>query len=153
MLAPKIQLGMANPNFLLISVIVISFTFGTDDGLLSGIIAGVLMDMQFGEYLAFYVFIYVTIAYLAGVVAKFYFGKIYRIIFWLILVESLMYQIVIYFAFYLLRGRYFIFTYLIDNILPCSIYTTLVSLLIVPLVVKINKKYFEWKDTKEEYFA
>ena len=61
-----IKLADVVPNILLILTVCYSYMRGRTSGLLTGFLCGLLLDMQFGNVIGLYAFVFMTIGFLCG---------------------------------------------------------------------------------------
>lgn len=59
-----IELADVVPNILLILTVCYSYMRGRTSGLLTGFLCGLLLDMQFGNVIGLYAFVFMTIGFL-----------------------------------------------------------------------------------------
>lgn len=148
-----IRIAHTIPNLLVILVVAFGFIMGTSEGFIAGITAGILMDAMFSEKMGVYALIFITIGYIAGVFAKIYYGNAKLVMYALTFVLEIGYGLYMYVVFYLLRGRLYIFTYFIRNILPSAIYTLALCFLVGPILIALNNKFIQYKRRNDNYFA
>lgn len=134
-LMPAITLANVCPNILLIIIAYIGYINGRTYGMFFGLFGGLLFDLQFNSIIGLYALIYMIIGYLSGICHKIYFREDYTLPVILITVDSIIYGCSIYITEFLFRSRLDYKFYFINIILPETIYTVLVSIIIYKLAV------------------
>ena len=141
-----IKLADVVPNILLILTVCYSYMRGRTSGLLTGFLCGLLLDMQFGNVIGLYAFVFMTIGFLCGYCQKIYFTDNYILPCVLVGISDLFYGIYYYVTEFLVRGRlYFGFAFT-SVILPEIIYTLTVSVLVFRLLNMLEKFLSEKKE-------
>ena len=135
-------LAFANitPNLMVIVVSAIGFMRGRKEGLWVGFLSGLLIDIFFGFYLGVYALIYMYIGYLNGKFNRIFYPEDIKLPLALILCSDLAYGLLCYLLFFLMRGKFHFGYYLLHIILPEAVYTIVVTLLLYPLILWINKR-------------
>lgn len=128
------------PNLLIVLTSSFGFMRGEKTGLLIGFFCGLLADIFFGEVLGFNAMIYMYIGYLNGKCSPIFYPEDIKLPLALILGSDLIYGLVNYVIMFLMRGRFDIKYYFMNIILPEMVYTILITLLLYPLILLINKK-------------
>ncbi len=126
--------GFVTPNLILILVAAFGFMCGSTCGLLTGFFAGLLWDLFFGDVIGFYAIVFMYIGFLNGGFKQIFFREDIKLPIVLISCSDLLYGVVCYIARFLLRGRFEFMTYFLHIILPETVYTVLLTLLIYPLI-------------------
>jgi len=129
-----------SPNLLIILVSSIGFMRGRKEGLLVGFVSGFIVDMFFGGFIGLNALFYMTIGYLNGFFQKQFFKDDIKLPMALILGSDFLFNIFIYVAYFLLRGRVQFGFYLVNIIIPELIYTLVISILLYYIILKINRK-------------
>lgn len=112
-----IKLADVVPNILLILTVCYSYMRGRTSGLLTGFLCGLLLDMQFGNVIGLYAFVFMTIGFLCGYCQKIYFTDNYILPCVLVGISDLFYGIYYYVTEFLVRGRlYFGFAFTLSLI-------------------------------------
>ena len=141
------------PNLLIILTASYGFMGGRKSGLLTGFSCGLLLDIFFGEAIGFYALIYMYIGYINGSFRRIFFPEDIKLPLCLIAVSDLAYNILCYCLLFLLRSRFRIGYYMIHIILPEMVYTVAVSLVMYPLVLKLDQKLAEREKKNEKKFV
>lgn len=127
------------PNCLLILVITVAYTRGQISAMVTGFFAGILLDLCFSETVGFCAILYMIVAFLAGYAHKVYYERDYFVPGAMMFVGELLYSLLYYILFFLLRGKLELHTYFVYTILPRMLYTVLVSLVLYPAFHGIHR--------------
>lgn len=148
-----ISLGNIAPNLLIIITAAYGFMRGKKSGLLVGFFCGLLTDIFFGDVIGFYSLIYMYIGYANGFFHRIFFPEDIKLPLFLIFVSDLLYGITVYILMFLLRGRFELIYYITHIILPEMIYTIVLTFLVYPINLKINRKFDEIEKRSEKKFV
>ena len=148
-----LSFGGIIPNLLIILTASYGFMGGRKSGLLTGFLSGLLLDIFFGEVIGFYALIYMYIGYINGTFCKIFFPEDIKLPLCLISASDLAYNILCYCLLFLLRSRFQIGYYFMNIILPEVIYTVAVSLILYPLILKIDQKLTEHEKRSAKKFV
>lgn len=141
------------PNFLIILTSSYGFMGGRKSGLATGFLCGLLLDIFFGETIGFYALIYMYIGYINGSFRKIFFPEDVKLPLVLIASSDLVYNILCYCLLFLLRSRFQVGYYFMHIILPEVIYTVAVSLIVYPLILRIDQKLTEHEQRSAKKFV
>ncbi|MDR2042908.1 MAG: rod shape-determining protein MreD [Clostridium sp.] len=128
------------PNLLIILTASFGFMRGEKEGLLIGFFCGLLQDIFFGDMLGFYALILMYTGYLNGKFSRIFYPEDIKLPIGLIILSDLSYGMICYILLFLLRGRFDFPYYFVSLILPEAIYTTIVTMLFYPAILKINER-------------
>lgn len=128
------------PNIVIILTSSFGFMRGEKEGLLIGLICGLLCDIFYGDVIGFQALILMYIGFLNGKFSGIFYPEEIKLPMALIVVSDLSFGIISYVLMFLLRGKLNFSYYFKANILPEVIYTTLVTLIIYPIILRINVK-------------
>jgi rod shape-determining protein MreD len=144
--AHAFKLAYVVPNMMLILTVCYAYMRGRTSGILIGFLCGFLLDTQFGSVIGLYAFGFMTIGFLCGYCQKIYFTDNYILPCILVGISDLFYGLYYYVTEFLVRGRlYFDFAFL-SKILPETIYTMLVSVIVFRLLNVLEKFGTEKKE-------
>lgn len=138
-LFPFLEISGVVPNCLLILVITVAYTRGQISAMVTGFFAGMLLDLCFSETVGFCAVLYMIVAYLAGYTNKIYDTKDYFIPGVLGGIGELLYSMMYYAIFFLLRGKLDLNIYFIYTILPRVLYTVLLTFVLYPAFHGIHR--------------
>lgn len=126
------------PNLLIVLTASFGFMRGEKEGLLIGFFCGFICDIFFGDIIGFYALVMMYIGFLNGKFSGGFYPEDIKLPLALIVVSDLSYCVICYICLFLLRGRLDFPYYFMNVILPEAIYTTIVTLLLYPLILFIN---------------
>ncbi len=152
-LLQAVSLADVAPNLLIIITSSYGFMRGKKNGLLVGFFFGLLTDIFFGDVIGFYAIIYMYIGYANGMFHRIFFPEDIKLPLFLITVSDLVYGFTVYILLYLLRGRFHFTYYLLRVIVPETVYTIAITVIVYPLVLKINRKFDEIEKRSEKKFV
>ena len=121
---------------------------GRKEGMLVGFFSGLLIDIFFGTVLGPYALIYMTMGYINGFFHRIYYLEDVLLPMIMISMNDLIYNILIYLIYFLLRNRLDFGEYLITLILPEMLYTILITLFFYKLLVRINLRLKKSKEVE-----
>lgn len=136
------------PNLLLVLTASFGFMCGRKSGLLTGFFSGLLIDIFFGNLIGFYALVYMLAGFFNGIFRKIFFPEDIKLPLFLITVSDLGFGFICYIFMFLLRSRFQFDFYFLHIIFPEVVYTILVSMILYPLVLKINSR-LETSERKE----
>lgn len=137
-LCQYIAIAGIKPNFMLIFVVSIAFLKGNSEGLLTGIIMGLLQDCYFSQVIGSNLFLYALIGYFVGCLTE-HFNKdnIVAPVF-ITFIATLFYNLGFYMLNITLRGYTTLNSYIILNILPELIYNIIFAFIIYFILYTID---------------
>lgn len=126
------------PNILLILTVTMGFIRGKKTGIVIGFFCGLLIDIFSGSVMGQYALLYLFFGYANGWFhARFYEDDILLPI-GLLAGNSLIYSFVMFFFFFVLRGRFHFISYLIHIMIPEAVYTGIVALILYKILLEID---------------
>lgn len=128
------------PNLMIILTSSFGFMRGEKEGLLIGFFCGLLTDVYFGSFLGFYALVLMYIGFINGKFTKIFYPEDIKLPLALIVVSDLSYGIICYVLTFMLRSRFEFIYYFTHIILPETLYTTVVTLFLYPVILKVNEK-------------
>lgn len=137
---PGISLGDTVPNLLIVLTAAFGFMRGETEGLLIGFFCGLLTDVFFGDAVGFYALVMMYIGFLNGKFSGGFYPEDIKLPLALIVVSDFSYGLICYIFLFLLRGRLDFSYYFLHVILPETIYTTVVTIFLYPIVLFVNVK-------------
>lgn len=128
------------PNLMIILTSSFGFMRGEKEGLVIGFFCGLLNDIFFGSFLGFYALLLMYIGYINGKFSRIFYPEDIKLPLALIVISDLSYGIICYVLTFMLRGR-FQFTYYFRHIiLPEALYTIVITLILYPVILRVNEK-------------
>ena len=134
------------PKLTIILTSSFGFMRGEEEGMLIGFFCGLLCDVFFGDVLGFYALIFTYIGYMNGKFCRIFYPEDIKLPIALIIVSDLSYGVLCYILLFLLRGRFDFLYYFRGVILPEALYTIVVTVVLYPLILKVN----QWLEKIEE---
>ncbi|MCR2048940.1 rod shape-determining protein MreD [Acetatifactor muris] len=141
------------PNLMIILTSAFGFMRGETEGLLIGFFCGLLTDIFFGEFLGFYALLTMYIGYVNGKFSRIFYPEDIKLPLVLIILSDLSYGIICYILTFMLRGRLQFVYYFTHIILPETLYTIVVTLLLYPAVLKVNQKLEAYEKRRAQKFV
>lgn len=136
-------MGSITPNLLIVITSTIGFMRGKKEGMLTGFLSGLLIDLFFSNYLGFQALFYMLIGYCNGYFQRLFFNDDVKLPLALIAMSEFIYGIGIFTFGFLLRSRFGFSFYFMNIIMPEFVYTLLATLLLYPLVKQLNSSLEE----------
>lgn len=141
------------PNVLLVITCIFGFLRGQKEGVLVGLLSGLLMDCFFGATLGFYSIIYMCLGYLNGCFHRFFYNDNIIIPVFICGVSDLLYGCYIFVFRFALRNRLNFKFYLSTIMIPELLYTIVIALLAFGILSAINHKIEEIEKRSAERFV
>lgn len=146
-----LQSTLLSPNDLsgitgnLLMVLTVSFGLmrGRKEGMLIGFFSGMLMDMYLLTVMGPFMFLYMSIGYLAGYFEKNFSSVDVSLPMLCAFVSEAIYNIYIIFLFFILQGRLNFMNYFKSVFIPDTLITTLIMVFLYKLYYLINVKLKE----------
>lgn len=127
------------PNLLIIIVVILGFKNDSRMGLLTGLMAGLLLDVSSGSYIGLFALVYMYIGFISGKLNKYYVNDNLTILVCFVGVGDLVYNMIVYIFSFLLRHRFNILDYVVYTILPEVVITIILTLIIYKPLLFFNK--------------
>lgn len=126
------------PDLLIILVVAVGFMRGRIPALLTGLLSGLVIDCCYGSFIGLFALMYMSIGYLAGFSHRIYDENDYTLPLLMVGISELIYNILYYIFFYLLKGKLNIGFYMVRFMFPRIIYTVLISIILYKLINMCN---------------
>lgn len=126
------------PNLLIVLTAAFGFMRNEKEGLVIGFFCGLICDIFFGDVIGFYALVMMYIGFFNGKFSGIFYPEDIKLPMALIIVSDLSYCMVCYVCMFLLRGKLNFPYYFLHIILPEVVYTTVITLLLYPLILFIN---------------
>lgn len=143
-LFPNLSIGGIIPNILLILTVATAYMQGRVKGLYIGLICGLLTDIIGGGLLGLYGIVYMFIGYVNGISYKIYYRDDYVMPVLLIGASNLVSGFLVYVFEFLLKSKLNIGYYMKRIILPETLYTVLVSIVLYKVLNSIHNRLERW---------
>lgn len=141
------------PNLLIVLTASFGFMRGECTGLFVGFFCGLLSDIFFGNVLGLNAMIYMYIGYTNGKFNRIFFPDDIKLPLLLIFLSDLAYGFLYYITLFLMRSRFQVVYYFLHIILPEIVYTLFMTLLLYPLILKINKRLEDSEQRRAKKFV
>lgn len=128
------------PNLLIVLTSAYGFMRGENEGMVIGFICGLLIDIFFGDILGFYALIMMYIGFLNGKFNMIFYPEDIKLPLGLIIISDLSYGMVCYILLFMLKGKFEFWFYFTSIILPELVYTMIITCLLYPILLIVNKK-------------
>ncbi len=135
-----IEIIGVKPNTAIIIIVSFAIMRGSFEGALIGFFSGLLQDILFGSSVGTHALLGMYVGYLCGKVNKDFFSENYFLELVLCAASVLGYECIIYFFFFLMRGKTDFLYFFNRIILPEVVYTSFISLFIYKVMYLINDK-------------
>ncbi|MCI8380213.1 MAG: rod shape-determining protein MreD [Lachnospiraceae bacterium] len=149
----RLSFGGISPNLLLITTTSLGFMRGEKQGLLAGFVSGLFVDIFFGDVIGLYAMLYMYIGYLNGKFSRIFYPEDIKLPLALITLSDLSYGMVCYIVLFLLRGRLNFPYFFFHIILPETVYTIVMSIILYPILLTIYKRLNIDEDRSETDFV
>lgn len=133
------ELANVVPDIIIILIITVGYTKGQLYGMFTGLLSGLLIDFCMGTYVGALGILYMLIGYIAGYSYKIYDKDDYTLPILFIGVGEFLYQHMYYLLFFVLRGKNNYLYFLKRFILPKTIYTVAVGIILYKLFHSIHR--------------
>ncbi len=130
----------ASPNLMLILTMSFGIMRGRREGMLTGFFSGLLYDLFFGSWLGLYAFFYMCIGYVNGTFHKNYLMEDVGLPVFIIILDQLFLDLVVFTGNFLLRNRLDLGFYFVHRMLPQLLYDVLITVLVYRLYLRINRR-------------
>lgn len=141
------------PNLLMILVFSFGFIRGSLEGMLIGFFCGLLNDLFFGSTIGFTALMYSVLGYGMGLIGNLYYTDFVNLPLLLCLFSILIYHIGIYIFAFLINGYGSFGSYLANVALPELLYTGVMTLLLYPLIRRVEELIQKWESRKARNYA
>lgn len=149
----RLSFGGISPNLLLITTTSIGFMRGEKPGLMAGFVSGLFVDIFFGDVIGLYAMLYMYIGFLNGKFSKIFYPEDLKLPLALITLSDLSYGMVCYIVLFLLRGRLNFPYFFFHIILPETVYTLVMGIVLYPILLTLYKRLNVDEDRSEKEFV
>lgn len=143
-----LKLSQIIPNFLIIITCTYGFIYGSNFGMLSGIMCGLLMDVYSSYIFGVYLFIFILIGFISGLFNKFLYGDGLRLPLLLIAICDFLFGIGCYIVRLITLGINNFNFCLKEIIIPETLFTVLIALFTYPILKFLNRAIDRPKDPR-----
>lgn len=149
----RFSFGGIGPNLLMITTTSIGFMRGEKEGIVAGFFSGLFIDIFFGNVIGLYALIYMYLGYLNGKFSRIFYPEDIKLPMALIALSDLSYGMICYILLFLLRGRFNFPYFFLHIILPETVYTIVMSIILYPILLSCYKKLNVEENRSETDFA
>lgn len=135
-----LSIASISPNLLIIVTSSFGFMRGKKEGLLTGFLCGLCIDIFYGGTIGFYAMIYMYLGYINGLFRKVFFPEDIKLPMILITASDFVCNLLVYVFQFLFRGQFHFPYYMIHIIIPELVYTILVTVFLYFILLNINQK-------------
>ena len=150
---PEINWIITNPNLMIILIAGYGLLGGHKQGLVAGILCGLLTDLIFSGKIGYYTLPYMYIGYLNGFFQRFLFHDNYFIPMLLCGASDLLMGCYVFVFSFALRGRLDFGYYLYNIMIPEAVYTVIISLVLFRVQAWIALKIEEYERKRGRKFV
>ncbi len=133
-----ISIIQTTPNLLLVITFTIGILRGREEGMITGAVSGLFLDLMSGGYLGFYGLVYMYIGFMCGFLYQHIDVNVPLIPIVTGLCSQVIYHFYIYVFRFLLRGRLGVLSYLKNIILPEMVLTTVIGIFLYGAIMLLN---------------
>ena len=135
-----LDIGGIAPNLLIILTSSFGFMRGEKTGMIIGFFCGLLADIFSGDVLGLYALMLMYIGYLNGKFSRIFYPEDIKLPATLIILSDFMFGFACYVLMFLLRGRLQFGYYFMNIILPEIVYTVVLTIILYPLILLIDRR-------------
>ncbi len=135
---PFLPFLSVSPNLLIILTSSIGFMRGEKDGMLTGLLCGMLIDIFYGDIPALNALFFMYIGYVNGLLFRFFYPEDIKLPMIAIAVSDIAYNLAVFFFLFLFRNRTDLVFYITHIILPELVITLLFMLVLYFVLMKGN---------------
>lgn len=139
-LCDVISLGNIAPNLLIILPVLFGFFKGKNEGMFVGFISGVMYDLFSSGLFGFSVLIFVYIGYISGIFNKEYEKREVFVPLAMVLLSDFCFEFLSYIGLFLLHNRLNVEFFVSRFILPETVYTVMITLIIYNPLMYLDSK-------------
>ncbi len=150
---PVITLISITPNLLMGATAAYAIMRGPKEGILVGLICGLIVDVFSGNLIGTFMLIYSVTGFFMGFFNRLFFPEEVLLPLGGIAVGDIIYGIVVYLGFFFIRGNLNFGEYLLNIILPEALYTLVCMILFYPLILRIEQRFIERDKGNANKFA
>ena len=137
---PFLPFLSASPNLLIILTFSYGFTTGVKEGMMYGMICGILMDLFHAGSFGFFTLLFIWVGYLNGKLSYYFYEDYIALPLAVCALNEVFYNILIYFFRFFVRGKMNILFYIKSIVLPEVMITLIFTLLLYRFLLEYNRK-------------
>lgn len=148
-----LSLAGISPNLLVLFTASIGFMRGKKEGMLVGIVSGVLTDIFYCDVFGVNVLIFMYVGYINGIFNKHFLPEDYRLPLVLIGISDLIYGGAMYILRFLFRSKLGLGYYFLNIMVPEAVYTVLLAIILFKPIYSIISKFDEIEKRSSKKFV
>jgi len=141
-----------NPDTAIIFIVSYSILRGDVEGAIFGFFSGLTHDLFGGHFIGLYAMLGMLTGYIVGKPFKDYFKDNYFLPFMVVIAATFAYQMLFFFANFLIWGRIDFWFYFTSIIFPKTIYTASIAIPLYSLMFVINSKIEDYEHNRRTLF-
>ncbi|MCI8342147.1 MAG: rod shape-determining protein MreD [Firmicutes bacterium] len=141
------------PNTAIIIVVSMALLRGSTEGAICGAAAGFLQDIFFGSAIGYYALLGMLLGCFAGKFNKGFYRENYALPVLVSIVSSFVYESCIFFTSVLFSGNTMYFYFIVNIILPETVYNAVATIIIYRILFSINSALEEKEKYKRKLFT
>lgn len=134
------------PNIMLIFVVSIAVMRGQKEGMIAGFFSGLLLDIYYSSYLGIFAFVFMIFGFVDGLFHRIYYAEDTFLPLVLIAVNDVVYGLLMYLGYGILKNHLHFLFYLRRIILPEIVYTIAVAMIFYRIFLRVNN----WLESHEK---
>ena len=138
---PRVPRLIAVPNLMLIVTIAAGFLYGKGNGLATGLVSGLLLDVLGSGIPGFYTLILSVLGFLNGMLSEKIESEMILILFGLFAVNELVFHLYVFGLAFLIRKSFVLGSYLKQVVLPEFVLSLVGFLIIYGILVFLSKRW------------
>lgn len=146
---PFLPFMVVAPNLLLIVVFTIGFVYGEGEGIMYGILAGLLMDAFYSGPFGYFTVIFGWIGFMNGFFTRFYFDEYIFLPILMCGINEVIYNLLLFVVRFILREKTDFVYYLKSIILPEIMLTIIFAIILYKPILMLNAKLKRIDETKK----
>ncbi len=143
---PHIRLVGVMPNLFVVLTAASGFMYGRKFGMYTGFLCGFFIDYIYNDVIGISIAIFVIVGYINGIANKLYFEDDLSIPLASIALSDLLYGLLYYICQFMMRGRFHIWTYVLDIMVPEAIYTIIFGVFVYKFMHWLEEKLYPPKE-------
>lgn len=141
------------PNLMLIVTMSFGILQGRREGMVVGLICGLLLDIASGGLIGFYALIYLYVGYTNGLLSRYLSEDELLIPLGMCLVDEIFYSLYVYVFHFLLQGKGQFMAYFTGTFMSELVLTLILTVFIYGLLMFLNRKLTEYQRKREVKFG
>ena len=141
------------PNLLIIITSSVGFIRGKKEGMFTGVLSGLLIDLFYCDVIGINALIYMYVGYVNGIFKKNFLPEDVRMPLVLIGASDFIYSVLVFVCWFVIRGKFGFGYYFIHIMMPEMVYTVLISLVLYRIILFVNIKFDKFELRSKRKFV